>query len=452
MRQKREEVQIPKISGNSMNANLGAVLAVLVSVLLSRDSAFSQQFASPLPVSPHEFAVMPWDRVSSVAEVLQGIKDAGMNMAGFCRPEDVDLVRAAGLTCILEDPKLGAYDWDQLPPEEQIRNDVADLAQKYRSDAAVLGFFLTDEPQNSQLPALGRVVSLLREAMPDKWPYVNLFPYREGHQRWYSDYEDYARRLVGVVHQPFLSFDNYSLSGGEMGDEFFTNLEYIRKVGLESGTPFWSCVLAVAHFGYMEPSNATFNLQAYSTLAYGGRGIQYFTYFTPERGNYRMGAIDQFGNKTQTWDMLRRINYQIYALAPTMAHLHSTGVYHYPDVPKQGKGLSESRLVKWISMVKDEDRYVKPSVQARFLVGEFEDDRGRPYLMIVNKDLTYSFRVEVEFKHDVRKVVKISPYSGVEENFEDEQTWLAPGGGVLLRLEIVDSLQSKTAKSLSNHQ
>ena len=45
----------------------------------------------------------------------------------------------------------------------------------------------------------------------------------------------------------------------------------------------WNCILANAHFNYMEPSDATFNLQMYSTLAYGGRGIQYFTYFTAHR-------------------------------------------------------------------------------------------------------------------------------------------------------------------------
>ena len=42
-------------------------------------------------------------------------------------------------------------------------------------------------------------------------------------------------------------------------------------------------------------------------MAYGGRGIQCFTYFAPEIGNYRLAAIDQFGNRTQTWDMLRRV-------------------------------------------------------------------------------------------------------------------------------------------------
>jgi len=386
-------------------------------------------------VAPNDFAIMAWDNAPSDPALLQEMKDAGMNIAGFCKAKDVEHIQAAGLTCFLEDSRLSSYDWDKLPPEDQLRKDASELAGKFGSNPAVLGFFLTDEPKTPQMPAIGRVITLLREAMPNKLTYVNLFPYRNGKVAWYTNYEDYAKLLVDTAHQPFLSFDNYSLSYAGMGDEFFTNLEIVRKTGLESNTPFWSCIQSVAHFGYLVPSDATLHLQVYSTLAYGGRGIEYFTYFTPERGNYRMGAIDQFGNKTATWDALRRVNNEISALAPTLAKLHSTGVYHYPDVPEQGRPLSESRLVRWVGMVKDEDGYVPPSVAARFLIGEFEDEKGATYLMVVNKDLTYSFRFDIEFARKVNHVLRINPYSGQEEPFSGEQNWIAPGGGVLLRLE-----------------
>ncbi len=414
---------------------MNRLLVLSLLVLSWPAQILAQQFPHPQPVTPRDFVVMPWDDASPDPELLRGMKDAGMNIAGFCRAEDVERVRAAGLTCVLRDAPLSNYDWKNLPPEDQIRKDVAELAREFGSNPTVIGFFLNDEPRTPEMPALGRVVALLRESMPDKLPYVNLFPYREGEQHWYTNYEDYAKSLVDVVHQPLLSFDNYSLSYGGMGDEFFTNLEIVRKVGLDSKTPFWSCIQAVAHFGYLVPSDATLHLQVYSALAYGGRGIQYFTYFTPQRGNYRMGAIDQFGNKTATWEALRRVNYEIHALAPTLVGLRSTGVYHYPDVPKQGQPLSESRLVRGIDMVKDEDGYVPPSVAARFLVGEFEDAKGRSYLMIVNKDLTYSFRFDIDFKQEVHNVMRINPYSGRAEPFRGEQNWLAPGGGILLRVE-----------------
>jgi hypothetical protein len=321
----------------------------------------------------------------------------------------------------------------KLPPEAELQRNVDALKAAVGDNPAALGFYLRDEPPATWMAGMGKVSSMLRAAMPDKWPYVNLFPYRVTADRLGTDsYDAYVRMLVKTVGQPFLSYDNYSLVDGEMLDYFYTNLEIVRRLGLESGVPFWNCILANAHFNYMEPSDATFNLQVYSTLAYGGRGIQYFTYYTPTMGNYRLGAIDPFGNRTPTWDMLRRINLQIHALAPTLVKLRSTGVYHYPEAPDQGRGMAESRLIRSVEMTQ---RYVRPPAGARYLVGEFEDGGGRPYFLLVNKSLSQSFRFDVKLKKEGGKLVRISPWSGREEPFGREMDWLAPGAGVLLRVE-----------------
>jgi len=409
------------------------LLSLLASLVMAQAPA--QQFPHPQPAAPGDFPMMAWDSAPSDPDLLRGMKDAGFNVAGFCEPGDLERVRGAGLSCFLGRPERPPYDWKNPPGDAQIASDVAALARKYAGNPTVLGFFLNDEPQTPQLAAIGRVAVAMRKAMPDKVPFVNLFPYREGQAEWYTNYEEYVRSLVELTHQSFISFDNYSLSYAGMGDEFFVNLEIVRRVAQQKGIPFWACRQAVAHFGYLVPSDATLHLQVYSALAYGARGLEYFTYLTPERGNYRMAAIDQFGNRTPTWEALRRINSEVHALAPTLLRLRSTGVYHYPDVPKQGRALSDSRLVRWISMTKDEDQFVPPAVAARFLVGEFEDDAGHAYLMIVNKDLTYSFQFEIEYKRAVQSVKRVNPYSGATEPFTGEQNWVAPGGGVLLLVE-----------------
>jgi hypothetical protein len=361
------------------------------------------------------------------------MKEAGLNISGFCRPEEADRVSAAGLACFVSDERANGYDWEKLPSEEQVRANIDALVRPLSGNAAVLGFFLRDEPPTLLMPGLGRIAALLREAAPERWPYVNLFPiYATPAQLGTKDYEAYVRRFVETVHPPFISYDNYSLVEGEVRDRFFTNLEIIRRLSLETQTSFWNCILATAHFNYMEPSDATFNLQVYSTLAYGGRGIEYFTYFTPAVGNYRLGALDPWGNRTATWDMMRRINYQIHALAPTLIRLRSTGVYHSPAVPPECRPLSESRWGQGVEMTTVSIRQPAP---AHFLVGEFEDQQGRPYLMIVNKDLRHSFRFRIRLRQDGRKLFRVSPYSGMEEAFGGEMDWLAPGAGILLRVE-----------------
>jgi len=412
---------------------MNSIPVFVAALVLITPSAFPQNGVPLTPIAPKEFAVMAWGQSPSDPAQLRGMKDAGLNISGFCRAEDLDRVKAAGLTCFVNDPKLSGYAPEHLPPLATLRQDIAALKKQIGDNPAALGFFLHDEPSAALMPGLGQIANLLREEMPDKWPYVNLFPYRVSPAMLgTSDYDSYVRMLVKTIGQPFLSYDNYALVNGEMLDSFYTNLDIVRRLSLETKTPFWNCILANSHFNYMEPSDATFNLQVYSTMAYGGRGIQYFTYFAPEIGNYRMAAVDQFGNRTPTWDMLRRINNQIHALAPTLVRLHSTGVYHYPDVPEQARPLAESKLVESVEMLQ---RYVRPPDAGRFLIGEFEDDQNRPYFLLVNKDLKNSFQFRILLRQTGKKLIRISPYSGKEEPFGREMDWLAPGAGILFRVQ-----------------
>jgi hypothetical protein len=342
---------------------------------------------------------------------------------------------------------VNGYRWTELPDDTEIRSKLQSLGNEIAGQAAAFGIYLKDEPVMRQLPGLGKVVALLREIMPDRLPYINLFPYELHPRILGGDYETYARQLHEVVGQPYLSYDNYGLVNGDMLDYFYTNLEIIRRVSQQEHVPFWNCILAVAHNNYMEPTDATLHLQVYSTLAYGGRGIEYFRYFTRGIGDYRLGAIDQFGDRTVTWGMVRRMNSELAALAPTMLQLRSVGVFHNSPVPDQAHSIAESRMVDDIQtnlevegegyLVSREMLYRKfgATASAKYLLGEFEDAHERPYILLVNKDLSRPFRFRIRTKKQGAKFIHISPYTGQEEPFEGEMDWLAPGSGILLRVE-----------------
>jgi len=300
------------------------------------------------------------------------MQQAGINVSGYCRAEDLDRVRDAGLTCLVNDSAIQKLVSGETATDADIRIAVTALAARIRSHPAAFGVNLRDEPGVQQMPILGRLAKELMSAMPGKLSYVNLLPnYASPQQLGADTYEAYLREYLKTVGLPYLSWDNYSLRDGEMQQSFYDNLESVRKVTMEARIPFWNCILAQALFRYMEPSDTTFSLQVYATMAYGGRGIEFFTCFTPDIGNFRLAAVDQFGNRTATWDMLQRITNQIHALAPTLTKLHSTGVYHLPGTPASNE--SGTPLLKGVG------------TSAKLLIGEFTDDAGRPYVMVVNK-------------------------------------------------------------------
>jgi hypothetical protein len=79
--------------------------------------------------------------------------------------------------------------------------------------------------------------------------------------------------------------------------------------------------------------------------------------------------------------------------------------------------------------------HVRSPASGRFLIGEFADGSNRPYFLIVNKDLRNSFQFQIQLKQEGRRLIRVSPYSGQEESFGREMDWLAPGAGILFRVE-----------------
>ena len=408
--------------------------SVVLSVLLLAGAAIparTQIFAEPPEVSPRDFALMAWDQSPSDPHQLDLMRQAGLNISGFCAPGELDQVKAAKLACFVADERVNGYDWVQMPDDKELQENINALVKEVRNHPAALGFFLYDEPRTQMMPGLARVASKLRQAMPEAWVYVNLLPnYATAEQLGAPTYEAYVQECVDEMHPPLLSYDNYSLFNGEMLGRFFTNLAAVRSASQKAAIPFWNVVLANSHFSYMEPTDATLRLQAYSTIAYGGRGIEYFTYFSPKVGNYRLAPVDQFGHRTATWYMLRRVNNQIRELAPWLIKLHSTGVYHSAPLPEGAEPIDKCQLIKQVRAT----TFQSPPIAPEYLIGEFRDGEGHPFLLVVNKSLKYSMRYAIDLKDENRRLALVSPYTGQLVSFAGEMNWLAPGQGALLKI------------------
>jgi len=373
-------------------------------------------------VPPEQFAILPWGGTPGDPAVLEEIRQCGFNLAGFVSPADLDAVQAAGLKAIVSDGLCHVGDAEASLDDAEITRRVEEVVAKVKGHPAVYGYYLRDEPSSAPFPGLGKWAAAFQKADPQAMPYINLFPnYASPQQLGAADYDEYLQKFVATVKPRFVSYYHYALmDDGSLRGGYFQNLEAVRRVALQSGLPFWNIVLSNAHFHYAEPTEGGFRFQAYTTLAYGARGISYFTYFAPRIGNYRLAPIDQFGNRTATWDMLRSVNLQIQKLVPTYVTLNSVNVFHHPNVPDGCRGL-------------DSSVHLTDLQGGDLMAGEFGGPAGEPYVLVVNKDLHRSTAFGITPKVE-GKVEVISAYTGQPTPFTGEQVWLAAGQGMLLRL------------------
>ncbi len=368
-------------------------------------------------LTPEEFFIMPWGMTPGNKQALKDIKDCGFNMAGFVAPEHVKLVNKTGLKCIVRDTAVFDVIGDINLSDDKVEKIVAAMTSKFKNNSAVYGYYIYDEPSPALFPNLARWAKAIRKTSPSSSVYINMLP------GWGLEYENnYLEPYINTVHPAFISYDNYSLhDDGSAGQGFFMNLEAVRKLSLKHNIPFWNIILANSHFRYADVSQGSLNYQVYSTLAYGGKGISYFTYFAPFIGNYRNAAVNQFLKKTPVWDMIQFINLQIHQLGPTYLKLKSVNVFHTPNVPQYCSGMETSKHLSEIS-------------GGNFVVGEFTGPANQPVVIIVNKDIHKSTGFQFKFKEQ-GTVMMTSPYTGETRPFGGENSWLGPGCGVLLSLK-----------------
>lgn len=381
-------------------------------------------------VAPEEFPIFPWDRLGTDLKNYEEARECGFNVAGFVTPDRLDLPQKAGLKCFLVDPLVTIRD-NMTLSDAEITSNVKAVLSRVGNHPAVLGYHLMDEPTGAQLPTAAKWVNAFHQADPNTTALVNLLPYFEAGKPHHLDisYNDYLTSFVQMAKPRAFSYDNYVvMDDGTIRPTFYQNLEIAREVSQKSGVPFWFVGLSNAHFRYAEPTYATFRFQVFSTLAYGVKGIGWFTYTARDRGNYRNTAIDYDGRRTPTWDMLRAANMQIHRLAPVYTKLKSVNVFHHPQVPAGCRGIESSRYLKDL-----------PG-KGQLVVGEFESPDGKPYFLIVNKSLTRSTDYKVHPKLP-GKIMRVSSFTGAIGPWSAENNWLAPGQGALLFLD--DSQTSK---------
>jgi hypothetical protein len=394
------------------------------------------------------FPILPWDRVHgrSKANGLASIAECGFTLAGFVHPEDLTLCDQLGLKAILA-PLPGIQEfsrdgWRKLS-DGDIDRMVREMVEAARGHPSVAGYFLMDEPGVPAFPALAKAVSAVRRRDPGKLAYINLFPgyatigAPDRSQLGAASFTEYLETYVRVVRPQFISYDNYmvqysdDLQNAQATASYFRDLLEVRRVALAHGLPFWNIVSSNQIRPVTPPpSPANLLLQAHTTLAAGGRGVSWYTYYS--RG-YGYAPVDPRDQRTSTWNYLRMANAEIRALGPIMNRLRSTGVFFTSPRPADTCPGPPGRLVAGVQATTSVRQ--KSSGELPMMIGEFSDSAGNDYVMAVNLSLGRSVNVRLRL-HAERKMNIIRTAGGAPVTLDPEQgQWLVAGQGALIRLD-----------------
>lgn len=211
-------------------------------------------------------------------------------------------------------------------------------AMQLRNEPGFFGYVLADEPTGPEIAPLQQEIRRLRFIDNRHCFYINLMPWWGD---WIltrtltSDYQSYVEAAAETDAEQ-ISFDNYPVTNTGIRDDWYRNLELIRQVSISRRKPFWAFVLSTPHWIYPLPTLGTLRMQVFSNLAYGAQAIQYYTYWTPMpvgEHDYHDGPVDNLGNPTATYSLVRTVNSEIKALSPIFADATVESVTHTGDIP-----------------------------------------------------------------------------------------------------------------------
>jgi hypothetical protein len=223
------------------------------------------------------------------------------------------------------------------------------------------------------------------------------------------------------VRPAFISFDHYPLlTDGSIRPTYFLNWALIRQAGLAADLPTWFYVQAVGHGVMKEPTEAEMWWNITTSLAYGCKGIQYFTYWSPgQRPDYNFGPAligrdpDGVFRPTKLYGWAKNINLTfLQPVGRQLKHLVSESVVHANDTPLP---IGATAFVP--------DGWVR-AVGGRVVLGRFRQrvDDGQRWLLVTNPSYTAGVSATVTVPASLTGIDVFDPASGQYQPMQYTET------------------------------
>lgn len=311
------------------------------------------------------FLITFWSPPPATDEALAAVRAEGFNLT-WVGVDGLDLAGKHGLRAMLTHELLSPA----VLEDEARREKLDQLIARVKSHPALEAYFITDEPGAGAFPGLGKLVTYLRQRDPEHLAYINLFPTyaseaqlgvsadaaeraRVGYPQDFAGvgtndrtvlaYREHLKSYLEIVKPDLISYDHYHFLKSGDGKQYFLNLALIRDAAREARKPFLNIIQAsTLEPVWRLPSAAELRWLVYTTLAYGGRGISYFTYWGPES----YGGIYRDGQPAPHAKDVAALNAELGGLGPELLQLDSLGVYHTGELPLGTQAIPASAPVQ----------------------------------------------------------------------------------------------------------
>lgn len=339
-----------------------------------------------------------WPEDPAQQDVMAGfIKSHGFN-AVECEINLLEMCRRNGLYA-----RLGAGNINELHKQ----------TSGLRDDKSVFAYFISDRRRRNSFPGFANIARAFAEADPN---HPTIFINRA---IWGEYYE-----FVETVKPMLLDYYHYHWDGRRHPERRYIYLRSICELARKNGIPAMRCVGGGVSLPQLRHT-------MYTSLAY---GVQAFHFWPPWMFSYEKkdnkpvlvnGKIVPRVNVPPLAEVARDIQ----PLGPTLANLHSTGVYHTKPFHPEAPGAAEFPADYWIQ-----------GSGEHLVLGTFENDQKRPHFLAVNSDITKERSSTLTFDPSVSLVERLDRNSGrwvkALGSAKDESSLsvtLPPGGGDLFR-------------------
>ncbi len=291
------------------------------------------------------------------------------------------------------------------------------------------GFSLYDEPSRGRFPTVGALTAIARQLAPAALPYANI---NRGNGPGYAAF---VRDYVAAVRPALLSFDRYPILTGGVDTDYFDTWAIIREAALTAGIPAWTYIQSAGFDRHRVPTAAELAWQVNVSLAYGCKGIQYFTYWTPDPGRgegYAQALITADGRRTPLYDAAGALNRGwLQPVGRQLKPLVSESVQHANDDPLP-RGTTPFAPGDHLTAAAGD-----PAILGLFRTAA-EDD-GTRHLLVVNR--TPDAPASVRLTLDPANVGGAAPFRSASGEYGEVRSadaalrvCLEPGGAALYRL------------------